>query len=134
LNSRTKLCTPRDNYFVGVIAILVFSFVCGLFAYGPVALIEINFFIFEDLSISKVVGDWDNVTKYCLSTIFCFITGFSYHLCVKVWKLPIIVSVPSAFLMSILGLVIFAAAIVMLLSILAMIIGLLALFFGPGDR
>jgi len=126
---------PKESYLIGVITIVVFAFICGLLIYPPIAQIEISYFIFENLSLSKVVGDWSNITKFCLSFVFSVLTGVCYHISMKVWKLPAIVSVPTAFLLSIISFVIFMVAIIVISSILAMIIGILALFFfNPGDR
>jgi hypothetical protein len=124
-----------DNYFFGLIIVVLFSFIFGLFAYEPISHIKINFFIFEDLALSRIVGDWKNITKYCLSVLFCTISGFSYHVIMKFFKLPVTFCVPISILVSMASMIFLSIVIIITVTILAMVVGLLALFFfNPGDR
>jgi len=88
----------------------------------------------NNISISKAAGSWSNIVKYVSSVIFGTLTGISYFICVRNWKLPFLAYLPLALLFGAIGLGFMVIALGAVLAILATIGAIYALFFGPGDQ
>ncbi|MCP4221382.1 MAG: hypothetical protein GY765_42545 [bacterium] len=117
----------------GAVVTAVFAFVLGLIFYGPLVAFELNNSFFEHFSINYVVGSWTIAVKYVSSVIFSILSGFAYYFALSKRDLKSAARLLLALLLGVMGMVGLALIISFFLIILAMLAGILALFFGPGD-
>ena len=120
--------------FIRIVIAIILSVVGGMIIYEPLASLNFDFIFFEDISISKVAGSWSNVVKYVSSATFGGLTGISYYICERRWRMPFIVCLPLALFFGAIGMGVAVVAIGVVLAILATIVLILALLFGRGDR
>ncbi len=118
----------------GMIISAAIAFAIGLVIYEPLAEYELVFFVFEDFSIAKTVGSWNNISKYITTMVFSMLAGFAYHSVNSEWDLVFAARLPLALLLGVLGMAILVVIIGFIVGALALLALLLALFFGRGDR
>ena len=125
---------PSVSYIISVFFVIILSFLVAVISYEPLASIDFDFVFFENISINRVFGPWSYIVKFISSIVFSSFAGIFYHISVRKWNFPFIVSLPLAFLLSMMcfGGVVIALGFV--IAILASILLILAMFFGPGDR
>ena len=120
----------KIDWSLDIIVVLVISFILGILTYNHVEMIEFDFFVFESLSIHNAAGDWNTFAKYLAATLYAVLTGFIYYLCVTVWSFSKTLSIPIAFILGVIVVILSIPIVAFFLAVLAMLIGLLALFFG----
>ena len=121
-------------HFISLVIAVIVSFAGAMISYEPLASLDFDFIFFENISISKAVGSGSNIVQYVTSLVFCVLTGISYYICVKNWKLPPVACLPLAFIFGVIGFGVLVIAIGLVLAVLATIVLIYGLFFGPGDR
>ena len=106
----------------------------GLVIYPPLAAFELNNSFFNGFSINHVAGSWSSVIKYVSVVILSLLTCFAYHFVYTQWDFSFPIRLPLALLFGLICMTVLIFAIILLLIALAMIAGIWALFYGPGDR
>jgi len=133
---RTQNATDDSSgfRFIRITIAIILSVIGGMIIYEPLASLNFDFIFFEDISISKVAGSWSNVVKYVSSAAFGVLTGISYYICERRWRIPFIVCLPLALFFGAIGVGVTVVVIGVVLAILATIVLILSLLFGRGDR
>ena len=124
----------RGFRYIRIAIAIILSMAGWMIIYKPLASFNFDFIFFEDISISKVAGSWSDVVKYLSSVVLGVITGISYNICERRWRMPFIVSLPLALFLGVIGMGVATVVISLVLAILATIVLILALLFGRGDR
>jgi hypothetical protein len=120
--------------FIRITIAIILSVAGGIIIYEPLASLNFDFIFFEDISINKVAGSWSNVVKYLSSAVLGVLTGISYYICERRWKMPFIACLPLALFFGAIGMGVTVVVIGAVVAVLATIVLILALLFGRGDR
>lgn len=125
---------PSGFRFIRIAIAIILSVAGWMIIYEPLASFNFDFIFFEDISIIKVAGSWSYVVKYVSSAVFGALTGISYYICERRWRMQFIVCLPLALFFGAIGMGVMVVVIGVVLAILAAIVLILALLFGRGDR
>ena len=125
----TEFRLSKIEWSIDLLVVGVSAFVLGIVIYQHIEMVEFDFFVFEALSLYKAAGDWNLFAKILAAMLYAVLTGVIYYVCINVWSLSKLASLPTALILGIIMVICSIPIIAFFLAVLAMFVGLLALFF-----